>query len=1710
MRIHANLRVPSSVRGAILTACLMALPATAARLTFSPTAPSPGSHDVFHFEGAARDGQNVRDSGSYSDGSANDAFTYVASDRRNQGQSFTTGTHPGGYRVTAVWARHVGYTANTASTSYRQPTGAGFTVRVIDPSRAGTSGFALRSETYTVTGTEPDKFPAGGTSSNNGTGKWLRFEFDTPVPLNAGTQYGFDLTSTTANNHFEWLGSQTDGHAGGGAWQGSTSGITGGPDQAFNPLTGDRVFLVEMEPRSLMITRQPDSTAVVAGADAAFRVEASGLGVLAYQWFRNGTEIPGATSATLTLGNVSATDAADYTVRVTDNAAATAGIEPSVLLSRPVFLLLGDLGTNEFGLTLRLYDIREEMDRLYPLVPGQTPNVDEKRTTIDWPDAAAFGGLAGKFVAEVSADLRVTEPGAYAFRLTSADGSRLWIDDSPVIDHDGEHGPTPMEANATLSAGLHPLRLRFFQNTGDPFLKLEWRPPGAGAFVTVPASAFTTPAGVTRVVAPGKKNLVRPGDGSRPGNGLPLDSVHPSWRVATIHPAGFNPKVGAMTFHPDGRLLVTTFEPNQTHTPDPLPGGDGKIWALANVQSDDPQAVTVTEIASGLSEPLGMKIIGDDLYVTQRLALTRLRDANGDGYYETKETIGSGWTSNNYHHFHFGLIENNGFAYSSLSTTINSAYPGLNGPNPPNRGTLVRTNLATGAVTYLAGGLRTPNGLCFGPEGEIFGTDNQGAWLPASRLNHLREGGFYGHRNNTANGGSPSLFSDRPESPPAVWFPQNEVANSPSQPVMIPHGAFAGDLLVGDITLGGINRVSLEKIHGVWQGGVYRFTQGLEGGVNRLAWGPGGSLYVGCIGASGNWSWQGTRTGLQRLVPKSGAPVTFEIRNVRVTAQGFEIAYTRPVPASFLGNPANFTVKQWRYTPTADYGGPKIDEETLATAQAVPSADRMSVSLGIPGLKRGRVVYLKADPVSDDGSAILSTEAWYTLNEIPQGASAMTLDSDGVLENQPAGTFVGTLRAEHDRPGEPLTFTLPHGLAPGNARFAIEGDTLVTATALDHERQAAWTIRVRVTDSEGVSTEADFTVNVLDQNPEHPPARIQLTNAVLPPDHAAGAFIGRLLVDDPDAGDRQEASASAIPAPAEVDEPFDYSTGADQAGQTGGIGFSGPWQRTGTASTIPAGTLSYVDAMGAKLETRGNRGFCPVSTRYHRPLAHPRGTPGTTTYASFLADPGNNVHFWGVEFWNGTASDANRVLQIGNQNGFGARVRNGTSRFFPVSDSGSHFFVVKIEHLAENDRVSVWLDPLLSSEPTQPDLHFTSAETGGPIAFDRIGFGNFVAAATPAIDELRIGSDWESVTPHGAAFPRFELVSGEGDTGNASIRLDGDHLFTVGTLAAGLHTLRVKATDSAGLSREQALLVWIGSGHLDSNGDGISDGAAVRAGRNPLEASAPDRPDAYFKSAAPAITLAADTDDFTLEASTLPGNLYWLESSSDLIQWSPEPESWSFPSTFSDSLLRWQVHRPEEDRFFWRAASGWPRDSGTDPLADGIAGLTLVGGSAGWSYDAATGILKHASAAPSSWACFDGEYSDFLLSLEYRLSSGGNAGVFLRCAETGNPWETGSEIQLTNEPRLPIHSTGAVYDRIPASPAADARHSIWHRLEALMIGDRLRVAVDGVTTVDLPDVHAAYPSFGWPDSGRIGLQNSHSGTSGTVEYRAIRILRVEP
>ncbi len=627
----------------------------------------------------------------------------------------------------------------------------------------------------------------------------------------------------------------------------------------------------------------------------------------------------------------------------------------------------------EPGVTLRVFDVQVPLSQICTIKPGQTPNVDRLMPTINWSAVSDFG-FDNYFVAHVIGNVNITTAGSYTFRLTSDDGSRLLIDNAVVINHDGLHGATPMEGTVTLTTGYHSLRIEHFEREGGQQITLDWRTPGSSTFVTVPNSALSTDSGVVRVTAPGRKECE--GSLDSPGDGLPLNAVHPGYTLTNLRPTGFEPQVTGFDWFPDGRLVLSTWGGSLTTV--------GEVWVLGNVTgTTNPSRVTRTRVASGLKEPMGVKIVDGKIYVAEKHRLTELNDTNGDGVTDVYRTVATWPFGNNFHEFAFGLLYQDGFFYLNLSVSIN--YGGATtDPQPaPNRGTTIKVDRTTGAVSYVAGGLRTPHGIGWGPENGIFVTDNQGGWLPSSKLLHIKQGRFFNHYMNPAG-----PFDSSAVTAPVLWMPQNEIANSPSTPVLLPSGVFAGQFVIGDVTYGGLQRAYLEKVNGEYQGALFRLTQGLEAGVSEVSLGPDGALYVGGLHGGGNWGQDGKLSfGLQKLTPNTNS--TFDILAMRALGNGFELEYTQPVSAATAANLASrYTVKQWRYTPTPSYGGPKVDEQTLSVSSATLSADGKKVTLAIAGLQPGRVVYVRSPRpfTSTSGQSLWSTEAWYTLNAIPGGS----------------------------------------------------------------------------------------------------------------------------------------------------------------------------------------------------------------------------------------------------------------------------------------------------------------------------------------------------------------------------------------------------------------------------------------------------------------------------------------------------------------------------------------------------------------------------------------------------------------------------------------------------------------------------------------------------------------------------------------------------
>ncbi|MBI5773279.1 MAG: cadherin domain-containing protein, partial [Verrucomicrobia bacterium] len=132
-----------------------------------------------------------------------------------------------------------------------------------------------------------------------------------------------------------------------------------------------------------------------------------------------------------------------------------------------------------------------------------------------------------------------------------------------------------------------------------------------------------------------------------------------------------------------------------------------------------------------------------------------------------------------------------------------------------------------------------------------------------------------------------------------------------------------------------------------------------------------------------------------------------------------------------------------------------------------------------------------------DNSAAESGAAYIFTVSANAAPTDIGLSSTNVMENAASGTLVGTFTALDVDAGDTAAFSFVTGLAStDNGSFTISnGTNLVTADVFDYEIKTNYSIRVRATDSGGLSFEKQFTISVTDV-PEWQPQRLALPEAL--------------------------------------------------------------------------------------------------------------------------------------------------------------------------------------------------------------------------------------------------------------------------------------------------------------------------------------------------------------------------------------------------------------------------------------------------------------------------------------------------------------------------------------------------------------------------------------------------------------------------------------
>lgn len=148
----------------------------------------------------------------------------------------------------------------------------------------------------------------------------------------------------------------------------------------------------------------------------------------------------------------------------------------------------GGFGSKEpgiYNLIGQLYYLPDDTQEMPADIDKQKPIGTIYTECLDIPEREfeeGFPGVSDRFEyfgLIYTARFQIENPGKYGWRLDSDDGSILWIDGKEVVNNDGEHGFQSVSADIELAAGIHDIRVWFFQGPACYLgLQLFVTPPG--------------------------------------------------------------------------------------------------------------------------------------------------------------------------------------------------------------------------------------------------------------------------------------------------------------------------------------------------------------------------------------------------------------------------------------------------------------------------------------------------------------------------------------------------------------------------------------------------------------------------------------------------------------------------------------------------------------------------------------------------------------------------------------------------------------------------------------------------------------------------------------------------------------------------------------------------------------------------------------------------------------------------------------------------------------------------------------------------------------------------------------------------------------------------------------------------------------------------------------------------------------------------------
>ncbi|HYG77064.1 MAG TPA: DUF6797 domain-containing protein [Planctomycetota bacterium] len=412
---------------------------------------------------------------------------------------------------------------------------------------------------------------------------------------------------------------------------------------------------------------------------------------------------------------------------------------------------------------------------------------------------------------------------------------------------------------------------------------------------------------------------------------------------------------------------------------------NGDVWIVSGID-DSLQKLTWKRFATGLFQPLGLRIVDDRIYVTGRDQITRLHDLNGDGEADFYENFNNDCAiTTNFHEFTMDLQTDaaGNFYYAKGQGYYD--WPTPEQRQTPHNGTIVRVSKDGSKLDVVATGLRAPNGVGLSPDGKLSCGENNGHWVPSCPFFYaMKEGGYFGF---------PWTAQRTPVPPegerPLCWLPP-EADNSPGGQVWVTSknwGPFSGRLLHTSYGKCTLFTVFTQQAGDIVQGGMVPFPLQFPSGIMRARFNDAdGQLYL-----SGMRGWQtsGVKDGGFYRVRYTGKPANMATSLI-ATQSGIEITFTDALDPASATSAENYAVETFNVRRTKNYGSPEYSvaeptrkgRDDLFVEAVTLSEDRKKVTLEIPYMSPATNLIVTAKVKTADGQA-LKQKIYSTVHTLP-------------------------------------------------------------------------------------------------------------------------------------------------------------------------------------------------------------------------------------------------------------------------------------------------------------------------------------------------------------------------------------------------------------------------------------------------------------------------------------------------------------------------------------------------------------------------------------------------------------------------------------------------------------------------------------------------------------------------------------------------------